>query len=198
MRTTQRPATGLYGSDGRRKYLTRSERQRFMRAAWLADDPRVRSFCLVLAYTGCRISEALNLKGRDINPEEGFIAFRSLKKRGVIHVREVPIPRYLASLLSATHDLSRASDARPWSWSRSTAWKAIKHLMVIAEIPPGPHMTAKGLRHAFGIEAIRCGIPLNIVQRWLGHASIATTSIYTQALGLEERELAARMWGRSD
>ncbi|HRD76437.1 MAG TPA: tyrosine-type recombinase/integrase, partial [Hyphomicrobiaceae bacterium] len=53
---------------------------------------------------------------------------------------------------------------------------------------------AKGLRHAFGLHAIRCGVPLNLVQRWLGHASITTTVIYLQALGPEEREFAARMW----
>jgi integrase len=195
MRTTQRPATGLYGRDGRRKYLTPSERQRFMRAAWLTDYPRIRGFGLVLAYTGCRISEALNLKGRDIKAEDGFIAFRSLKKRGEIHVREVPIPGYFASLLATTLNLEGESDARLWGWSRSTAWKVVKSLMARAAIQPGPHMSPKGLRHAFGIEAIRCGIPLNLVQRWLGHAAIATTSIYTQALGAEERELAGRMWG---
>jgi len=55
-------------------------------------------------------------------------------------------------------------------------------------------MTPKGLRHSFGIHAIRSGVPLNLVQRWLGHASMTTTAIYLQAIGDEEREIAARMW----
>ena len=42
--------------------------------------------------------------------------------------------------------------------------------------------------------ARRDGVPLNLVQRWLGHASMATTAIYLDALGEEEREIAARMW----
>jgi site-specific recombinase XerD len=50
------------------------------------------------------------------------------------------------------------------------------------------------LRHSFGIHAIRKGISLNLVQRWLGHASMNTTAIYLQAIGNEEREMAARMW----
>jgi len=30
---------------------------------------------------------------------------------------------------------------------------------------------------------------------WLGHAGLATTAIYVDAVGIEERALAARMWG---
>jgi integrase/recombinase XerD len=37
-------------------------------------------------------------------------------------------------------------------------------------------------------------VSLNLVQRWLGHASMNTTAIYLQAIGNEEREIAARMW----
>jgi integrase len=56
--------------------------------------------------------------------------------------------------------------------------------MTEAGIADGPHATAKGLRHGFGLH-IRSGVPLNLVQRWLGHASIATTAIYLQAMGAE-------------
>jgi integrase/recombinase XerD len=54
--------------------------------------------------------------------------------------------------------------------------------------------TPKGLRHGFGAHAVMSGIPLNLAQKWLGHADIATTAIYTDVLGPEERLLAARMW----
>ncbi|WP_296583951.1 tyrosine-type recombinase/integrase [Xanthobacter sp.] len=52
----------------------------------------------------------------------------------------------------------------------------------------------KGLRHAFGVHAVRSGVPLILVQKWLGHEDIATTAIYTNVLGPEEREIAERMW----
>jgi len=58
----------------------------------------------------------------------------------------------------------------------------------------GGHATPKGLRHGFAVSAIQANIPLNIVQRWLGHADIKTTSIYANAVGPEERQLAARVW----
>ena len=52
----------------------------------------------------------------------------------------------------------------------------------------------KALRHAFGVGGTQTGVPLNIIQRWLGHADIETTAIYTNVLGNEERALADRMW----
>jgi integrase len=53
----------------------------------------------------------------------------------------------------------------------------------------------KALRHAFAVETGQKGIPLNIVQRWLGHARIETTAIYASAISDEERNLARRAWG---
>ncbi len=67
--------------------------------------------------------------------------------------------------------------------------------MVEAEIV-GRHASPKGLRHGFGVAATQRGVPLNIVQRWLGHANIEMTAIYADAIGEEERALAARLWER--
>jgi site-specific recombinase XerD len=38
------------------------------------------------------------------------------------------------------------------------------------------------LRHAHALELAREGVPLNIIQRQLGHANLGTTSIYLQAI----------------
>lgn len=58
----------------------------------------------------------------------------------------------------------------------------------------GTQAMPKGLRHGFGVHAVQCGVPLPLIQRWLGHADLTTTAIYTQVLGPEERSIAARMW----
>ena len=58
----------------------------------------------------------------------------------------------------------------------------------------GVRATPRGLRHAFGVGTLAAGVPLNVVQRLLGHASIATTTIYTEAAGPEAHALAARFW----
>lgn len=65
--------------DGQRKYLTPGEREEFLSAAEAA--PReVRTFCGMLAYSGCRISEALTLTANRIDLKGGVIVFESLKK----------------------------------------------------------------------------------------------------------------------
>jgi integrase/recombinase XerD len=53
----------------------------------------------------------------------------------------------------------------------------------------------KAFRHSFGVEgATRANVPLGIIKRWLGHAWLESTIIYCEAVGAEERALAARMW----
>lgn len=185
----------LYSLAGLRKYLTPTERASFIAAAMDCERPELRSLCLVLAHTGCRISEALALRAASINRREGIIAIVCLKKRGRWVVREVPIPRNCVDILACTHALDTAQPDTPlWTWCRSRAWQLVKKVMAEAGIESGLHATPKGLRHGFGLHAVRSGVPINLVQRWLGHARLETTSIYLQAQGPEERAFAARMW----
>jgi len=186
----------LYSASGFRKYLTTDERKRFIAASQAAVRQDIRTLSLTLAYTGCRISEALALTPAAILARDGCIAIRTLKQRnGRTVVREVPVPKFLLDDLERVHHLS-SLDAfqRLWPLSRGRAWQLIKEIMIAARIAAGPHASPKGLRHGFGLHAIRNGVPLNLVQRWLGHASMTTTAIYLQAVGNEEREIAARMW----
>lgn len=185
----------LYSAAGARKYLTTSERTRFIEHAMHCSRAELASLCLTIAYTGCRISEALALTSSSVDSAEGVVAIRCKKKRGRIVVREVPVPKDVADLILATHTAAaKTSGQRLWTWSRCRAWQLIKLVMRQAGINAGIHATPKGLRHGFGLHAIRSGVPLNLVQRWLGHASMTTTAIYLQALGTEEREIAQRMW----
>lgn len=80
-----------------------------------------------------------------------------------------------------------------WPWCRTTAWSHVKRVMKTAGIT-NALCKPKALRHGFAVDAGQNGVPLNIVQRWLGHARIETTAIYANALGKEERSLAERTW----
>lgn len=184
----------LYTQAGKRKYLTPLERTHFIKAAETWPRPEVGTLCLTLAFTGCRLSEALGMKPSAVERQERFLALRSLKRRnGAVVIREVPVPPQLVACLQKEHDLTQ-QDRLLWPMCRSQAWRLVKQVIREADIAPGPHATARGLRHGFGLHAVRSGVPLNLVQRWLGHASLNTTAIYLQALGEEERELASRMW----
>lgn len=194
MHTTNHNVLSLHTTTGARKYLDASERGRFITTASVAP-LSLRLLCLVLAHTGCRISEALAMTPDSLRPSEGVVAFRSLKKRSkFVIVREVPIPDAVIRDLVVLAQTCPSCDDRLWTWGRVRAWQLVKAMMVSAGIRAGPHATTKGLRHAFGLHAVRSGVPLNFVQRWLGHASMSTTAIYLQAVGPDEREIAARMW----
>lgn len=184
----------LYTRSGTRKYLTPGERERFIAAACAHPRSDVRLFCLTLAYTGCRISEALALTPASIEAQDGFIALRSLKRRNrAVVIREVPVPLWLLDELAALSRERKAGEPL-WGLSRSWAWALVKSVMTVAAVSQGLHATPKGLRHGYGLHAIRSGVPITLVQRWLGHARLTTTAIYLQAMGDEEREIAARMW----
>lgn len=189
----------LYDSAGQRKYLTADERTAFLKAAEHADR-QARTLCMTLAYTGCRISEALQLTADRVDLSGKVIVFESLKKRRRGLYRAVPVPAPVLDALDLVHGLREAQRARDggksiqlWPFGRATGWRRVHELMDKAGID-GPQASPKGLRHGFGVAAVQAGIPLNMVQKWLGHAQLSTTAIYADAVGAEEQAIAERMW----
>jgi len=183
----------LYDTQGHRLYLTGSERDAFRKAAEKA--PReVRTYCHTLLYTGCRPSEALALTANRVDFQAQAITFESRKKRRAGIYRAVPVPATLLDALDLVHGIrDRQTRAPLWTWSLKTAYTRVVEVMEAAGIE-GCQASPKGLRHGFGVACIEKGIPLNLVQRWLGHAQLATTAIYADAVGEEERGIAARLW----
>ncbi len=183
----------LYDRSGQRKYLTPAERQSFLRAA-SSMEPFVHTFCATLVHAGCRISEALALTASRVDSGAGVLVFESLKKRRRGVYRAVPVPPNFLEFLYQVHDLAALGEGRLWDWSRTTGWRRVREVMQAASIE-GICATPKGVRHGFGIKAVTSEVPLNMTQKWLGHARLATTSIYTNAMGPEEQKIAERMWG---
>lgn len=182
----------IYDGRGQRKYLNEPERQSFLLSA-AKRDIHIHSFCWTLAVSGCRISEGLALSGQSIDFSSGHVILECLKKRGKKVFRTVPLPAELLALLKERIVALGSLDERLWPWSRQTGYRRIKEIMREARVV-GPHATPRGLRHAFGVSAIQSNVPLNLLQRWLGHADVKTTAIYANAMGPEEREFASRTW----
>lgn len=186
----------MYSLDGHRKYLTQSETRRFLEEA-RRTDLETYAFCALIAMTGCRISEALALSVDNLDFESKTIVFECLKKRRRHVFRSIPVPtEVLRTLRSHIRTQKRRPGDRLWTWSRMTGYRRVREIMEDIGVE-GPQASPKGLRHGFGVSAIQAGVPLNMVQRWLGHADMKTTAIYTSAIGPEERDIASRMWGRS-
>lgn len=187
----------LFTSDGQRKYLTSEEVDRFVAEANKQERSQVRSLCLVLAHTGCRISEALALTVRSIDLEQQTITLQTLKQHGKVRFRSIPVPASTIDTLALVHGLRKARKAKKpphlWAWGRTQAYTHVKAVMAAAGIE-GLHATPKGLRHGFGVRAIQKTRNPRLVQKWLGHRSLETTTVYMDIIGQEEREEAQSMW----
>lgn len=199
----KRPAPiqlSLYASanvGGERKYLNQAERQRVLAAAETFDI-RQSLFALTLAWTGARISEVLALTPRSFQIDRSLVAMVTLKRRRW-SVREVPIPPDLMRALASEFELAIAQvdhargDTRLWAMNRVTAWRLIKRVMGRANVS-GRSACPRGLRHAFGVGTLQAGIPITLLQRWMGHARLTTTAIYATVSGPEEFAMAKKFW----
>jgi integrase/recombinase XerD len=188
----------LHTADGIRKYLTAGERNGFLRAAEQADR-RVRTLCMTLAYAGCRLSEALALTANRVDLAAGVLVFESLKKRRTGIFRSVPVPPSLLDVLDLVHGIRELHSQRG-KGSRRAALAMVADDRLAggacgdAGRRPGRRGgLAQGARHGFGVAAVTAGIPLNLVQKWLGHAQLSTTAVYANAVGAEEKYIARRM-----
>lgn len=182
---------------GNRKYLDKKERNLFTEQASFLENER-KMLCIVLTETGCRISEALNLRAKDIDISSKCIRFETLKKRRKGIFRSVPVSAVVMRKIDRIFGISRgrvSPDSLLWPIGRMTAYRCVRQVMDSAGIY-GIQACPRGLRHGFAVGALNAGVPITLVQRWLGHADLKTTAIYTHVLGAEERAIASRMWTR--
>jgi integrase len=113
--------------------------------------------------------------------------------------RVAPMPEGLIQAIDERYAVRAAQldpltrGARLWAWHRTTVWRVMKDVMVRSGVAGRP-ACPRGLRHGFGVGTLQAGVPINLVQRWLGHARLSTTAIYAAASGPEEQAFAARFW----
>ena len=187
----------LYTPRGERKYVSRAERRRFLQAMERLKRDRA-LFALLLAWTGGRVSEVLAVRPNSFQIERNVVALQTLKRRKP-HMREVPIAPGLMAALDRQFKLRElqrdpeTAHRRLWPMSRVTAWRVVKGAMLEAGIVGRP-ACPRGLRHGFGVGTLQASVPLNLVQKWMGHARLSTTAIYADASGEEEAAFAARFW----
>ncbi len=87
--------------------------------------------------------------------------------------------------------ISGPTRGRPWSGSAIRT--QFRRLAISAKVRRrfAPHQ----LRHAHAVEMAREGVPLNVIQRQLGHADLGVTSVYLQ--GIDSTEVISAVHGRS-
>jgi integrase/recombinase XerD len=148
---------------------------------------RDRAVLELLYATGCRASELSQLKTQDVHLDEGFCRCRGKGDKE----RMVPLGTMGAEAVAAYRETERpqlaAHRATLPEWlilsrrgrrlRREAIWELVKKYAARAGISPdvSPHT----FRHSFATHLLAGGADLRMVQEMLGHASIATTQIYT-------------------
>lgn len=149
-----------------------------------ADELRDKAMLEIMYASGLRVSELLNLKMGQINFEQGII--RLVGKGG--KERLVPIGEYALSYLAKYEKEVRRNNKghrTPHLFlnrfgkqlSRQYFFMRIKRYAEAAGI--SVNISPHTLRHCFATHLLENHASLRAVQEMLGHASIATTQIYT-------------------
>jgi integrase/recombinase XerD len=157
---------------------------------------RDRAVLETLYGAGLRVSELVGLDVDDVDLEEGSV--RALGKGG--KERDVPLGRYARDAIAAYLIRVRPGLATPRSRSalflnrrsggrltRQGVTGILQQHALAAGIAKrvSPHT----LRHSFATHLLEGGADVRVVQELLGHASVATTQVYTLVTKAHLREV---------
>jgi len=159
---------------------------------------RDRAMLELLYASGLRVSELVGIATVRVGLSEGVLRVvgKGSKERLVPFGGEAQdwIERYLAQAREAILGGQRSDalfvTARGGAMTRQMFWTLVKRHALAAGItaPLSPHT----LRHAFATHLLNHGADLRAVQLLLGHADIATTTIYTHVARERLRALHAK------
>lgn len=158
---------------------------------------RNRALIVVLWRTGLRCSEALALRGSDIDPAAGTVRVLHGKGR---KARTVGCDPQALAVVQAWADAKAAAGitggplfctirslpGRPAGKRLQPRYARALLERLAADAGIDHRVHPHGLRHTMAVELSREGWPVSLIQRQLGHASVATTSIYLDHLNPQE------------
>jgi len=148
---------------------------------------RDRALLELLYATGCRASELSNLRMCDLHMEQGFCSCRGKGDKERLVPLGLRAAEAVRAYLEQERSILASHVASPPEWlllsyrgrrlRRERIWELLKRYAARVGIPPdvSPHT----MRHSFATHMLAGGADLRQVQEMLGHASIATTQIYT-------------------
>lgn len=176
-----------------RHYITPREFDRVLAVA--TDHPRDALLLLLAFRHGLRVSEALALRWRDLDLEERAIFIQRVK-RGVDGTH--PLGDDECVRIQAWRDAQGA-----WQWNdpvftgrsgkpltRQYVHRIIRRYGEKAGLPIALHPHC--LRHACGYALANQGHDTRLIQDYLGHRAISSTTIYT----VTNRERFVALWDR--
>src|ERR671919_726705 len=147
---------------------------------------RLRAMIVVLWRAGLRVQKALALAEHDLDHRRGSVLVRNGKggKRREVGMDEWGWEQLRPWLESRSRMpigtlfcvINGPTCGRPWSGP--AARTELRRLALDAGVRR--RFARHQLRHAHAVEMAREGVPLNVIQRQLGHADLGVTSVYLQ------------------
>jgi len=127
-----------------------------------------------LFFTGCRKGELLLLHRKDIDMEECSVK---------VYGEKTKTERMVYFNTKLKHRLEKYFFQEKEETNLFNITKAQLDYMVglIEKYIPNKHITPHTLRHSFARNLVEKGVPIGIISKQLGHKSISTTMIYTEA-----------------
>lgn len=146
---------------------------------------RDRALLELLYATGARVSEVMQLDVDDLSHGEVLRVRGKGSKERIVPVGSYARAAVDAYLARARPELSRRGSATPKLFlgargaplSRQGAWLVIQAAAERAQLTA--HVSPHTFRHSFATHLLQGGADVRVVQELLGHASVATTQIYT-------------------
>jgi integrase/recombinase XerD len=139
-----------------------------------AFERRLHLLILVLFDTGCRISEALGIRAKDIDMDNLLIVLHGKGRRD----RKVPISFELRKALfkyDAKDRLFVTSTGTPWG--RVAVLRSVKlHCQKLGFEPPP--RTIHSMRHTAALNFVRNGMSMLHLMKMLGHSSLVMSQRY--------------------
>jgi len=164
-------------------WLTAQESQRLLDGA---GDPEARTLLLCALHTGARAGELTALEWGDIDRSRREVVIRrnkpaSQRKAGPTksgRVRRIPMTQELQTALARHRHLrGPLVFCRPDGHFISAQFRA-KVLNAACQAAKLRRVRFHDLRHTFASQAVQEGVPLPVLQAWLGHSTITMTMRY--------------------
>jgi site-specific recombinase XerD len=151
---------------------------------------------LMLIYSaGLRISEAINLRSRDIHSDEGYIFIKGAKgkkdRKSVLSPVLLVLLRQYYKAYKPSYWLFEGQDGGQYS---ATSIQAVFR-RAVEKSNSNPWATVHTLRHSFATHLLQKGTNLRYVQALLGHESSKTTEIYTHVLSISNKNIQSPLDG---
>lgn len=190
---TAEPALSNKGQTFPAEILTGDEVSALIRAASTRSSSgiRARALIAVLYRGGLRISEALALEPKDLDEKAGTVTvLRGKGKRRRVVGLDPAAFALIERWMDRRRSLKVPARRRLFCTLKgeplddSYVRRLLPRLGRRAEIEKRVH--AHGLRHAHASQLAAEGLPVNLIQRQLGHSSLATTSRYLDHIAPED------------